>query len=116
MKRGNPHTIKGKGFDVHPENINKTGQNRKLPGLDILLAEVLGTDGTGKSEAENILIALRTKALKGDVRAAEILLDRSYGKVIQSFDHLNNGNSFSTLSTDELIARINKILNGREKS
>jgi len=112
----NPQNIKDKGFDKHPENINKTGKNRKLPGLDILLAEVLGTDGTGKSEAENILIALRTKALKGDVRAAEILLDRSYGKVIQSFDHLNNGNSFSTLSTDELIARINKLLNGREKS
>ena len=28
--RGNPDKIKGKGFDKRPENINRTGQNRKL--------------------------------------------------------------------------------------
>ena len=29
MKAGNPHTIKGKGFDVHPENINRAGKGKK---------------------------------------------------------------------------------------
>ena len=28
--RGNPDKIKGKGFDKHPENINRKGQPRKL--------------------------------------------------------------------------------------
>lgn len=28
MKTGNPHTIKGRGFDAHPENINRKGLAR----------------------------------------------------------------------------------------
>lgn len=83
MQRGNPSKIIGKGFDKHPENINKKGRPKKLPPLDELLAEVLGTNGEGKSEAEKILDALLTKALKGDTRASEILLERGYGKVRQ---------------------------------
>ena len=86
MKRGNPHTIKGKGFETHPEHINRNGRPKKLPSLDLLLAEVLGTDGTGKSEAERIIEALKKKALNGDVRAAELLLDRGYGKVVQKIN------------------------------
>jgi hypothetical protein len=31
-------------------------------------------------------MALRAKAAKGDVRAAELLLDRAYGKVKQDID------------------------------
>ena len=110
MNRGNPHTIKGKGFDVHPENINKKGAPKKLPNLDILLAEVLGTDGIDKSEAENIIVAIKVKALKGDVRAAEVLLDRCYGKVILPIDHTNDGKSFNTISDVELVARVNKLI------
>jgi len=36
--------------------------------------------------AEAILKALRLKAAKGDVRAAEVLLDRAYGKAKQQMD------------------------------
>jgi hypothetical protein len=86
VKRGNPHTIIGKGFDKFPEHINKKGRPKKLPPLDELLAEVLGTNGEGKSEAERILDSLLIKALKGDTRAAEILLERGYGKVSQNID------------------------------
>lgn len=83
MRRGNPHTIKGKGFDAHPEHINRKGAPKKLPALDQLLADVLGSDGKGKSKAQAVLEALLKRALSGDVRAAEVLLDRGYGKVLQ---------------------------------
>jgi len=31
-------------------------------------------------------MALRSKAVKGDVRAAEVLLDRAYGKAMQRIE------------------------------
>jgi len=65
------------------ETLNPKGRPRKIPELDKLLADVLGDENNGKSYAESILIALRKKAGKGDVRAAELLLDRAYGKAKQ---------------------------------
>lgn len=65
---------------------NPAGRPKKIPGLDQLLAEVLGDEKDGKTAAEAILMALRKKAISGDVRAAEILLDRCYGKVKQNID------------------------------
>jgi hypothetical protein len=65
---------------------NPKGQPRKLPELRDLLANVLGDEKDGKSAAEAILMALRAKATKGDVRAAELLLDRAYGKAKQDID------------------------------
>lgn len=65
---------------------NPKGQPRKLPELKELLINVLGDEKDGKSAAEAILMALRAKATKGDVRAAELLLDRAYGKPKQDID------------------------------
>lgn len=59
---------------------NPNGRPKKLPELDILLADVLGEEKDGIEAAKAILMALRAKATKGDVRAAEVLLDRAYGK------------------------------------
>ena len=64
---------------------NPKGKPCKIPGLDNLLAEVLGEDKDGITAAKAILMALRAKATKGDVRAAEVLLDRAYGKAKQNF-------------------------------
>lgn len=68
------------------ESGNPKGRPKKLPALDDLLADVLGDDGSGKSEAKAILEALHKRAIKGDVRAAEVLLERAYGKVKQEID------------------------------
>lgn len=60
------------------------GRQRKLASLDVLLREVLGYDEGSderKALARNILDALYKKAMKGDVKAAEMLLERAYGKV-----------------------------------
>jgi hypothetical protein len=66
---------------------NPNGRPRKLPELDKLLADVLGEEKDGITAGEAILKALRAKASKGDVRAAEVLLDRAYGKPKQSIDN-----------------------------
>ena len=62
------------------------GRPKKIPNLDILLADVLGEEKDGIEAAKAILMALRSKATKGDVRAAEVLLDRAYGKPTQKVD------------------------------
>jgi hypothetical protein len=69
------------------ESGNPNGRPRKLPELDKLLAEVLGEEKNGISAAEVILKAIRAKAAKGDARAAELLLDRAYGKAKQTIDN-----------------------------
>ena len=65
---------------------NPKGRPKKLPDLDELLGEVLDEEKDGIKAARAILMALRGKATKGDVRAAEVLLDRAYGKARQTTD------------------------------
>lgn len=65
---------------------NPKGRPKKLPGLDQLLIEVLADEKDGRTAAQAILISMRSKAIKGDVRAAEVLLDRAYGKIRQEID------------------------------
>ena len=66
---------------------NPNGRPKKLPDLDILMAEVLGEEKDGKTAAQAILAALRAKAAKGDIRAAEVLLNRGYGLPKQKIEH-----------------------------
>lgn len=70
---------------------NPKGRPPKLPDLDILMAEVLGEEKDGKTAAQAILVALRAKAAKGDIRAAEVLLNRGYGLPKQTVDTNNSG-------------------------
>ena len=76
-----------KGYFKKGQSGNPNGRPRKLPELDKLLADVLGEDKDGIEAAKAILMALRAKATKGDVRAAEVLLDRAYGKAKQTINH-----------------------------
>lgn len=69
---------------------NPNGRPKKLPELDKLLADVLGEEKDGITAAEAILKRLRVEAAKGNLRAAEILLDRAYGKAKQRIDHTTN--------------------------
>jgi hypothetical protein len=82
MPKGIPpeHTKFKKGKSGNPN-----GRPPKLPELHVLLANVLGKEGKdGQTAAEEILNALHAKAKKGDTRAAELLLDRAYGKPKQT--------------------------------
>lgn len=87
---------------------HKTGRPKKIPQLDVLLAEILGDEQNGITAAQAILSALRSKATKGDVKAAEILLDRAYGKAKQSVDHTTNGKAIEN-SIDVKIHYPNEI-------
>ena len=80
----------GKKFK-NGQSGNPNGRPPKLPHLDKLLDDVLGKEKDGVTSAQAILLAIEKKALKGDVRAAEILLDRAYGKAKQYIDHTSKG-------------------------
>lgn len=81
---------------------NGGGRPPKLPELHVLLANVLGKEGKdGQTAAEEILNALHAKAKKGDTRAAELLLDRAYGKPKQTNE--------TTLKTTEPLVIIRTV-------
>ena len=63
---------------------NPNGRPKKLPEIDKLLADVLGEEKDGLTAADAILRKLRAMAAQGNIRAAEILLDRAYGKAKQN--------------------------------
>lgn len=82
-----------KPFTKGDPRINRKGRPKKLPKLDELLAEVLGSEVEGgKTAAEQILEAMRKRATHyGDVKAAQLLLDRGYGKVKEKLDITTDG-------------------------
>ena len=73
---------------------NPKGRPKKLPEIDKLLADVLGEEKDGLTAADAILRKLRAMAAAGNIRAAEILLDRAYGKARQTMDLTNAGGTF----------------------
>lgn len=66
---------------------NPNGRPKKLPRLDDLLSEIMGEEKDGMTAAEAILKRLRQMATQGNIKAAEMLLDRSYGKAKQPVEH-----------------------------
>ena len=108
-KGGVPENLKPfkKGND---ERRNMKGAPVKIPTLEILLAEVLGEEREGVVAAKAILSALRNKALKGDTRAAELLLDRAYGKAKQTIDQNTNLQALTiNLINPEDINKLNNL-------
>jgi hypothetical protein len=88
-----------------PENIVpfkfKKGQSGnpkgrpRLPDLSEAVAKVLADEKDGKSALEAVFMALRAKAVKGDVRAIQELLDRAYGRSKMHTDITSNGNTIA---------------------
>lgn len=72
---------------------HKGGPGRpKMPDLKEILIKVLGKENEdGKTEAEQILEALKKQAKAGNVKASQLLLDRGYGKVKESLDITTDG-------------------------
>lgn len=87
---------------VKGQSGNPKGRPKKLPGLDELLAKTLGTIKGGHTEAENILLAMIKAAKKGDVRAAELLIERGYGKLGIRIDVMAGRQNTADLFPDEL--------------
>jgi len=67
----------------------------KLPDLKDAIAKVLSEEKDGITALDAILSALRARAAKGDVRAAQELLDRGFGKAKQHVDHTTKGDKIT---------------------
>lgn len=63
------------------------GRPTKLPSLDLVMANVLGDEQQGITAAEAIVRALFKSALKGNVQAIKLLLERGYGMPKQPIEH-----------------------------
>jgi hypothetical protein len=81
----NPDTSNLKPFKKG-QSGNPNGRP-KLPDLKEAMAKLLAEEKDGKTALDAILAALRAKAAKGDVRAAQELLDRGFGRSKQTIEH-----------------------------
>jgi hypothetical protein len=79
-----------KPFKKNDPRINRDGRP-KLPDISEALEAVLNEEKDGLKALDAVLRALRNKAIKGDVRAIQELLDRAYGKSKQHIDHTTKG-------------------------
>lgn len=76
---------------VKGQSGNPNGRPKKLPALDLIMTNVMGDEKNGISAAEAIIMKLRDMATKGDIKAAQVLLDRAYGKAKQDIDITTQG-------------------------
>ena len=75
----------GKLFTATDSRINRLGRPRKM-NLEKLLRKVLMERIGNQAAIKGILIKLRDLALEGDIRAAELLLDRAFGRAKQTIE------------------------------
>lgn len=92
-KKIHEHPNAGKNdFRKRPQDAGRP----KMPDLSEAIAKILGEEKDGKTALDAILAALRAKAAKGDVRAAQELMDRGYGKSQAFIDHTTKGEKMIT--------------------
>jgi hypothetical protein len=80
-----------KPFKKGDQRINRKGRPPVLPDLKNVIAKILSEEKNDMIGLEAVIRALMIKAIKGDVRAAQELLDRYYGKSTQPIDHTTAG-------------------------
>jgi hypothetical protein len=80
--KNNINGTDGKIFVKGDTRINKAGRPKKM-NLERYLRKVLLEKVDDKTAINRILIKLRDQAIAGDIRAAELLLDRAFGKAKQ---------------------------------
>ena len=74
------------GGKLKSGNTKNVGRKKELPALSDIIANSLGEENNGLTDAEAILNAMKVKAKKGDVKAAEFVFGYGYGKPRQTTD------------------------------
>ena len=74
------------GGKLKSGNTKNVGRKKELPALGEIVANSLGEENNGITDAEAILNAMKLKAKKGDVKAAEFVFGYGYGKPRQTTD------------------------------
>ena len=74
------------GGKLKSGNTKNVGRKKELPELSVIIANSLGDEKDGITDAEAILNAMKAKAKKGDVKAAEFVFGYGYGKPKQTTD------------------------------
>ena len=93
------------------------GRKKKIPNLDRLLADVLGSENPDKSEIHAVLKLLLKEAKKGNVNAATAILNRAYGMPKQTNDtNLNIGGAEAETVSAENTRKIVQLLKGNANS
>ena len=85
-----------KSSNLRPWRKGQSGNPKgrpPLPDIREALADVLAEPVAGTPSLYAVLRALRDRAVAGDVRAAEVLLDRCFGKPTQRTDVTTHGES-----------------------
>jgi len=78
-----------KPFKKGDPRINRKGAP-KLPDLNNALADVLAGENESVDKLNKVIEKLYDMAVKGNLKAMEMLLDRGYGKPRQSIDHTSD--------------------------
>ena len=89
-----------KPFKKGDQRINRKGRPRVLPDLKNVIAQILSEEKQGLTGLEAVIRALLVKAVKGDTRAAQELLDRYYGKATQPIDHTTAGEKMTQIKIE----------------
>jgi hypothetical protein len=113
---GKTDNLTGRPFSKDDTRINRKGRPKRLPELDALIIELLGERG-GQSRMRELLASLIELAVGGNVRAAEMLLNRAYGKPREHVDVTSNGEAIERQKTtiifsDDSLEDENRLILG----
>jgi hypothetical protein len=98
-----PHD--GKKFEKGKSG-NPDGRPKSLPDIKDVLIDALGEEQNGVTALKAIVLSLRNKALKGDVKSCLSLIEMYYGKPKQTVEQKFDSNEplvivLSSDSSDE---------------
>lgn len=71
----------------------------KMPDIREAMTALLADEKNGKTALDAILARLRQMAVDGNLKAAEMLLNRAYGQPKQQIDHTTDGESIKPPAT-----------------
>lgn len=88
--------------------VNLNGRPKKIPALEELInTHMTEIDSSGLSAADLVMKRLRQKAVQGDMKAIQYLLDRMYGKPKETLEHKGEIKSTSSgIGSKEWIAQM----------